>query len=495
MFDGNGEADADVASAARQNRGVHTHQFAAEIDERAAGVAGIDRRIGLNEVLVHIAAAGIDACAAECADDAGRHGVLKTERIADRYDEIANLRFAGVAQRNVHEIRRFDLEHCDVRGLVAADDFRLDRAVVEQRDVDFGRVFYDVRVRNDVTVFGVDDDAGAGRLRLALPRALLGNVEKASEERIVEKRIALRLHGAFHRDIDDGRRCPLDHRRQRGHRRFAYFGRKLRLRRRLRVRKRTELQQRRCGYDRGGHLQRKAKLSMYSHNEPLWWNDLLSMRPRHDAQPTANHRRLARARPLSGAASLFPPPNVRCEALGLRRGDFDATRLHRFLLRNGDRQYAIGGFCGNGFDVRCFRQRETTRKLSVCAFDSSIAVRFLRFARALAANGQYALVGRDFDGFRVNARDIDLQHIGLVGLADVHRGCPIGKFPIGVGLRPSEMIQVECPLEIALQLRGPARGACRLKVNQAHNCLQNFSKLIWLCYAFTVKNDVCVVAA
>src|SRR5580658_9702207 len=49
-----GEADADVAAAARQNRGVDADQLAAQIDQRAAGVARIDRGVGLDEVLVAV---------------------------------------------------------------------------------------------------------------------------------------------------------------------------------------------------------------------------------------------------------------------------------------------------------------------------------------------------------------------------------------------------------------------------------------------------------
>ena len=47
----NREADADVAARAGQDRGVDTEQLAVDVDERAARVAGIDRRVRLNEVL------------------------------------------------------------------------------------------------------------------------------------------------------------------------------------------------------------------------------------------------------------------------------------------------------------------------------------------------------------------------------------------------------------------------------------------------------------
>ena len=49
-----------------EDRGVDAHQLAAQIHQRAAGVAGIDGGVGLNEILV---AVRVDAGAAERADD------------------------------------------------------------------------------------------------------------------------------------------------------------------------------------------------------------------------------------------------------------------------------------------------------------------------------------------------------------------------------------------------------------------------------------------
>ena len=48
---GHGKADALVAGGLRVDRGVDADDLAIHVDQRAAGVAGIDRRIGLDEVL------------------------------------------------------------------------------------------------------------------------------------------------------------------------------------------------------------------------------------------------------------------------------------------------------------------------------------------------------------------------------------------------------------------------------------------------------------
>ena len=58
---GDGEADADVAAAAGEARGhdagVDADDLAPHVDERAAAVAAVDGRVGLDEVLV---ALGVD---------------------------------------------------------------------------------------------------------------------------------------------------------------------------------------------------------------------------------------------------------------------------------------------------------------------------------------------------------------------------------------------------------------------------------------------------
>src|SRR5258708_7820638 len=46
---GNREADALRAAGAREDRGVDADQAAVDVDQRAAGVARIDRRVGLDE--------------------------------------------------------------------------------------------------------------------------------------------------------------------------------------------------------------------------------------------------------------------------------------------------------------------------------------------------------------------------------------------------------------------------------------------------------------
>src|SRR5690606_3016340 len=121
------EADTDIAPRGRQDRAVDALQRAVESDQRAAGVTGIDRCVGLNEVLV---ALDVDAAAAEGADDAGRRGLTETERIADGDDEVADVEIVGVAELELAQPFGLDLEQRDVGRRVAADHLGLELAPV-----------------------------------------------------------------------------------------------------------------------------------------------------------------------------------------------------------------------------------------------------------------------------------------------------------------------------------------------------------------------------
>ena len=91
----NREADAVGAQGLRQHGGVDADQLSIGVDERAAGVAEIDRRVGLNEVLEIRDA---EPSAAGRADDALRHCLAETERIADGEDDIAGAQLVRSAQ-------------------------------------------------------------------------------------------------------------------------------------------------------------------------------------------------------------------------------------------------------------------------------------------------------------------------------------------------------------------------------------------------------------
>ena len=128
------------------------------IHERAARVAGVDGRIGLDEVLVALDA---ERVAAGGADDAHRDGLADAERIADGEHDVADLGLARVAERENGKVARRSIliTAMSVCGSVPID-LGGELAAVGQRDLHRGRAFNDVIVRQDVAV-RADDDARA----------------------------------------------------------------------------------------------------------------------------------------------------------------------------------------------------------------------------------------------------------------------------------------------------------------------------------------------
>ena len=141
----------------RKDGGVDADQFAAIVDQRAAGIARINRRIGLNEILIIFDA---QIAAVHGADDSHGDGLADAERIANRQSIVAHLHLGGITDGDGGEIAAFDLQHGDVRLGIGAHDLGLQLALVGERDADVRGAVDDVVVRQDVAV-RADDDAGA----------------------------------------------------------------------------------------------------------------------------------------------------------------------------------------------------------------------------------------------------------------------------------------------------------------------------------------------
>ena len=75
-----------------------------DVDQRAAGVALVDRRVGLQEVLV--AAVADAGRAALGADDAHRHGLADAERVAERQHHVADVDVVRITERRRSAGRR-----------------------------------------------------------------------------------------------------------------------------------------------------------------------------------------------------------------------------------------------------------------------------------------------------------------------------------------------------------------------------------------------------
>ena len=90
------KANAQIAARARINRRVNAQQMPLAVHQRAARVAGVDGRVGLDEILK-----SVDALVApQRADDAAGHGLAHAKRVANGQHLVADLRFVRIAQHH-----------------------------------------------------------------------------------------------------------------------------------------------------------------------------------------------------------------------------------------------------------------------------------------------------------------------------------------------------------------------------------------------------------
>ena len=166
----NGEADADAAAGRRVDRRVHADDLALGIEGRAAGIAAIDRRVDLQEIVIGAVA---DVASAR-RDDAGRHRAAEAERIADREHPIADMRgLRGKLDIGIIAAA-LDLEQGEVGLGVGPDDRCGSRLAVVHRHRHIGRVLHDMIVGHDIAVRRNDEAraqslAGARLLTRDLP--------------------------------------------------------------------------------------------------------------------------------------------------------------------------------------------------------------------------------------------------------------------------------------------------------------------------------------
>ena len=154
---GDGEADALVAAGAAEDGGVDADEAALNIHERAAGVAGVDGGVGLDEVFVVFDA---EVAAAGGADDAGGDGLADAEGVADGEHDVAYLDLVAVGHGDDREVLGVNLDDGDVGLGVAANDFGGELAAILHCHFNLFGAIHDMVVGQDVTVFG-DDDARA----------------------------------------------------------------------------------------------------------------------------------------------------------------------------------------------------------------------------------------------------------------------------------------------------------------------------------------------
>ena len=163
LVDRHGEAEADPGHG-----GVDADHPAEAVGERAPGVAGIERRVGLDHVLDQPpgrAGAGGER-AAERRDDAGRDGAGQAHRAADRDDQLPHAQLVRVAELGGCQVARVGPDHGEVGERIRADHLGAQLAAVGERGAQPVAAVDDVRGGEHVAVGG-DRDAAAGALRPA----------------------------------------------------------------------------------------------------------------------------------------------------------------------------------------------------------------------------------------------------------------------------------------------------------------------------------------
>jgi hypothetical protein len=122
---GNGEADVGASTG---NGGVHPHHPSLEVEEWAARITGVDRRIGLEELVVGSGAQIAGSGAEDAEGDAGG----KPEGIAHGEEPVADPEVLRVSQGGHREIGRWLLhpDKGEVGRSIAADQLGVEPAPV-----------------------------------------------------------------------------------------------------------------------------------------------------------------------------------------------------------------------------------------------------------------------------------------------------------------------------------------------------------------------------
>ena len=207
---------------------VDADDLAGQVDQGAAAVAGIDGRVGLDEI--GVGAALVLEGPAHGRDHARGHGVGVAEGVADGDDGFADHDVGRIAHDRLGQwLLAGQAQHGQVEVRVGADQAGVQHPAVQQPGLDGGAAGDDVGVGEHEALGAVDDDARAQAL-LDLALGLAAGKTRAQElaqEIVLEKGAhgAAAFHGAGGGDVDHGRGHGLDRRHHRGDAHLAVGGR------------------------------------------------------------------------------------------------------------------------------------------------------------------------------------------------------------------------------------------------------------------------------
>ena len=120
------------------DRGVDADDLAGGGYQRPAGIARVQRRVGLDHAVDQPARAGAQR-AAEGADDAGRYRALKAERVADRDHQLTDPQLPRIAEPGKGRGVAVEPQHREVGVGIVADQVRGEAAPVGKGRLDLAR--------------------------------------------------------------------------------------------------------------------------------------------------------------------------------------------------------------------------------------------------------------------------------------------------------------------------------------------------------------------
>src|SRR5439155_13499681 len=152
--DGDGETN---ALRGQNHHRIHADDFAARVDERPAGVARIQCRVRLDDVVHQPAGIGTER-PPKGADHSGSDRAFETVRIANGDGELADADVLRFTQARGGEVGRVNAEDGEVGVRILANQLRVGPSAIAEDHFDSVGAVNDVAVGQNKSV-GTDDEA------------------------------------------------------------------------------------------------------------------------------------------------------------------------------------------------------------------------------------------------------------------------------------------------------------------------------------------------
>src|SRR5258708_12759661 len=159
-----GEAHSRERTVRRDQESIDSDHFAVSVHQWPAGVAGIDGRIGLNELPRLAAIAGRWIWTVQRADDSTSNREAKSEWVSECQDRLSRVQLSRVTPGHTGQIRRVYFNDREIGQRIGSDDLRRQNSPIPH-----GAVNADCPVHAEV----VADDASIAQTNTSPTHAIL----------------------------------------------------------------------------------------------------------------------------------------------------------------------------------------------------------------------------------------------------------------------------------------------------------------------------------